>query len=329
MTIVASRIPAEQLLRVTTLNVNHDPQEMERRTGMICDELSTLLPAVLCLQEVTFAPDGTSHQLETIAAETGLSVVSARGQKQLEQGTTSGNAILSALPVLEAGAILLGTPEFPINRAQYAVLQAPTGQTLIIVSAHLAWGGDKEGIRLAQMTSIDGRVRELMDRYKDHRPVAILAGDFNTAPGSDTNRYLNGQGSGADGGYTFWTEAFAVAGDAAEAATVAADNPWAQATARNVGIEYPEMLPDRRIDYVWTYGWAYGRAGCPVAMKRSFTDTTRYGYPASDHYGLTVDFWTPPILAPVPAVLLSAGDDILTGQLMLDLEEARKDSALV
>lgn len=329
MNTVASQIPAEQLLRVTTLNVNHDPQEGERRTGMVCDELSTLLPAVLCLQEVTFEPDGSSHQLETISGETGLAVVSARAQATSKHGRPWGIAILSALPALESGAILLGTPDFPINRAQYAVLQAPAGQTLIVVSAHLAWGGDKEGVRLAQMTAIDGRVRSLLDRYKDHHPVAILAGDFNTAPGSDTNRYLNGQGAGADGGYTFWTEAFAVAGSPDEAVTVAANNPWAQATARIVGIEFPEMLPDRRIDYVWTYGWAYGRAGCPVTMQRSFTDTTRYGYPASDHYGITVDLWTPPVLAPVPAEMLSVDDTLDAGQLMLDLEEATKDGLLV
>jgi endonuclease/exonuclease/phosphatase family metal-dependent hydrolase len=159
-----------------------------------------------------------------------------------------------------------------------------------------------------------------MDQYKDHNPLAILTGDFNTLPGSDTNRYLNGLGAGANGGYTFWTEAFALAGNPEEATTVSAGNHWAQLTARSVGIEFPEMLPDRRIDYVWTYGWAYGRPGCPVAMQRSFTDTTRYGYPASDHYGLTVDFWTPPILAKVPAELLITGDDILAGQLQLDLE---------
>jgi endonuclease/exonuclease/phosphatase family metal-dependent hydrolase len=326
---IVSRIPAEQLLRVTTLNVDHSPEEMERRTGIICDELGTLRPAVLCLQEVTFEPDGTSEQLASISAETGLAVVSARAQATTRHGRRSGNAVLSSLPALESGVILLGTPDFPINRAEYAVLKAPTGQTLVIVSAHLAWGGDKEGVRLAQMTAIDGRVRALMDRYKDRHPVAILAGDFNTLPGSDTNRYLNGLGSGVDGGYTFWTEAFAVVGNPEEATTVAGNNHWAQATARIVGIEFPEMLPDRRIDYVWTYGWAYGRPGSPVAMQRSFTDTTRYGYPASDHYGLTVDFWTPPILAPIPAELLIVDDTLDAGQLMPGLEEAAKDVALV
>ncbi|ACL42026.1 Endonuclease/exonuclease/phosphatase (plasmid) [Pseudarthrobacter chlorophenolicus A6] len=322
MSPVTSRIPAEHQLRVTTLNINHAPDELERRTGLACDELSALLPAVLCLQEVRFEVDGGSFQLDTIAAETGLAVVSARAQHPTRDGALSGNAILSHLPAIEAGSIVLGTPDCQLTRADYAVLEATTGQTLIVVSAHLAWGGDQEGTRLIQMTAIDNRVRTLMGRYQDQNPVAILAGDFNTLPTSDTNRYLNGQGTGANDGYTFWTEAFAVVGNPEEAATVAAGNYWAQQTARSVGIEFPEMLPDRRIDYVWTYGWAYGRPGCPVAMQRSFTDTTRYGYPASDHYGLTVDFWMPPVLAQVPAVLASASDDSLIGRLLL-LEEAK------
>lgn len=191
-----------------------------------------------------------------------------------------------------------------------------------MVSAHLAWGGDKEGIRLAQMTVVDRSVRALMNLYRDRHPVAILAGDFNTTPGGDTYRYLNGHGRGADGEYTFWTEAFATVGKPEEAITVAGENHWARATARIVGIEFPELLHDCRIDYVWAFDWAYGRAGCPVAMQRSFTDTTRYGFPASDNYRLTVDFWTPPILAPVPAELISTGNDILTGQLMRKLEAA-------
>lgn len=315
-------IPAEELLRLTTLNLNHAPDEIERRTGLVCDELSALKPAVVCLQEVRFEADGTSPQLEAISAETGLDVLSATAQCEHKYGGRTGLAVLSSLPSLESGSISLQTPHYRLNRAEYAVLQSPAGRAIIVISAHLACGGDLEGTRLTQVTAIDAKVRALMRRYKDRFPVTLLAGDFNTAPGSDTNRYLNGQGAGADGGYTFWTEAFALVGNPEEATTVAAANPWAQQTARSVGIEYPEMLPDRRIDYVWTYGWAYGRPGCPVAMQRSFTDTTRYGYPASDHYGLTVDFWTPPILAKVPAELLAVDDDVLAGQLMLDLEEA-------
>lgn len=63
-------------------------------------ELGVLLPAVLCLQEVRFESDGASLQLKTIAAETGLHVVSARAQHGRKDGGLSGNAVLSALPVL-------------------------------------------------------------------------------------------------------------------------------------------------------------------------------------------------------------------------------------
>lgn len=325
MNTVASRIPAEHLLRITTLNANHAPDEFDRRLGILCEELGTLDPAVLCLQEVCFELDGTSLQLKTITAETGLNVASASAQHYTRDGGLSGNAILSSLPALEAGRIALGTPGCQLTVADYAVLSAPAGQTLIVVSAHLAWGGDQEGTRLTQITAIDNQVRVLMNRYQDQNPVAVLAGDFNTLPGSDTNRYLNGQGPGADGGgYTFWTEAFAVVGNPEEATTVAADNHWARKTARIVGIEFPELLPDRRIDYVWTFGWAYGRPGCPVAMQRSFTDTTRYGFPASDHYGLTVDIWTPPVMAAVPAELQRL-DTGLTHSLVFD--EAEKEDA--
>jgi endonuclease/exonuclease/phosphatase family metal-dependent hydrolase len=317
VTAVADRIPAEHQLRITTLNINHDPAELERRTGLVCDELGILRPEVLCLQEVTFEADGTSRQLKMIAAETGLAVVAASTQSTSKHGHLSGNAVLSSLVRIEAGTIVLGTPGEVLKRVDYAVLQSRTGQTLIVVSAHLCWGGDKEGVRLAQTTAIDGRIRALMDRYKDRHPVAILAGDFNSLPDSDTHRYLAGLGAGANGGYTFWTEAFAVAGNPEEATTVAADNYWAQKTARGVGIEFPELLPDRRIDFVYTYGWAYGRPGCPVAVQRSFTDTTRYGFPASDHYGLTADFWTPPV--PGADVRTAAGHETVapTGQLAI------------
>lgn len=320
---IASRIPAEHLLRVTTLNINHAPEAVDLRTGLVCDELGALRPDVFCLQEVRFDADGTSPQLEAITAATGLTVATALAQADSKHGSLTGNAILTVLPVIESGSFLLGTPDAKLKRANYAVLQAATGQSVIVVSAHLFWGGNKERERLIQATAIDAHVVKLMAKYHDKDPMAVLAGDFNTTPGSDTNRFLTGHGAGAHGGYTFWADAFTVAGNPAEATTVAADNHWAQATARGVGIVFPEMLPDRRIDYVWTYGWAYGRPGAPVAIKRSFTDTTRYGYPASDHYGLTVDFWTPPVPGALVPALAEHTTGAPTGQLAIivpDLE---------
>ncbi|MFF1880167.1 hypothetical protein ACFVVC_01695 [Pseudarthrobacter sp. NPDC058196] len=51
-------------------------------------------------------------------------------------------------------------------------------------------------------------------------------------------------------------------------------------------------------------------------MRRCFTDTTRYGFPASDHYGLTADLWTPPV--PGANILASADHETApTGQLAI------------
>ncbi len=287
-------IPDGHKVRVVTLNALHSTDAATERVSLVCDELQTLGPDVFCLQEVRYNLNGSSAQLDTIASKTGLLVVFALPQHQMSNGFMSGNAILSRLDVIEAGHFPLGTPQALMNYANFAVLATPSGRTLITVSAHLHWGGEKERERLTQMTFIDRKVKELMARYADHEPMAVLAGDFNTLPSSDTVRYLSGNGAGTDGGYTFWTDSFDVLGDETTATTVANDNPWAVKTAKSLGIMFPQLLPNRRIDYVWSYGWTYGKAGSPVRLTRDFTDDSRLGYPASDHYGLTVDFWTPP-----------------------------------
>lgn len=284
-------IPGEDLLRVGTLNANHAPEAARERTALVIDEQNRLRHDVLCLQEVRFEYDGTSRQLDDLVRGTGLGLVAARAQAEVVGGMT-GNAILSSLPVLESGHFPLGTPDAKIPHASYAVLGAPSGQPLIVVSAHLRWGGDQERQRLIQATAIDFLVRSLMARYEGRNPMAVLAGDLNADPDSDTIRFLQGKGAGATHGYTYWTDALS-AGSRAEAITVANDNPWAMETAKLKDIRFPHLLPNRRIDYIWTYGWTYGKPGGVVHLQRTFTDTSRYGYPASDHYGLTADLWTP------------------------------------
>lgn len=287
--------PSDELLRIGTLNANHAPQAVRERTRLIIDEQNRLRHDVLCLQEVRFGYDGSSSQLEELAFGTGLRLVTARAQAEIEGGMT-GNAILSRLPILESGEFPLDTPGVKIPNASYAVLKIPSGRALIVVSAHLSWGGDRERERLIQATTIDFHVRTLMAAYQQQDPMAVLAGDLNTDPDSDTIRFLQGKSAGATHGYTYWTDAF-TAGDPAEAVTVANDNPWAMETAKLKDIRFPHLLPNRRIDYIWTYGWTYGKPGGVIKLKRTFTDTARYGYPASDHYGLTADLWAPPVEA--------------------------------
>jgi hypothetical protein len=71
-------------------------------------------------------------------------------------------------------------------------------------------------------------------------------------------------------------------------------------------------------------GHTAGRVPCRDAALLHGHD--RYGYPASDHYGLTVDFWVPPVLAPEPAGLRSE-DDMLQKALKLATEVNAEDPA--
>lgn len=301
-------IPAENQMRLTTLNAWHNDTMASERNELLCAELREIKPEVLCLQEVRFEPDGSSRQLKEITYATGLKVATGTSQTPPDYPHTSGNAILSTLPVLEAGTFFLNTPRAVVEDASYAVLQHSTGRAIIAISAHLHWGGNKERERVTQVTTIDREANVLAARYSHLKPLVVLAGDFNTLPESDSMRFLRGLGAGSDGRYTYWTDAWETHGTPEKQATVTNENHWAKETARSVGIQMPHMMPNRRIDYIMSLGWNHGKDGTVLRMNRCFDDAGTRGYTASDHYGLTADFWTAPLpaqAAPVEKRLLS------------------------
>jgi endonuclease/exonuclease/phosphatase family metal-dependent hydrolase len=289
-------IPVEHQVRMTTLNTLHAKTAVEERTSLLCAELQEIEPDILCLQEVRFEQDGSSLQLKNIAHETNLKIATSLSQTPPEYPHKSGTAILSTLPVLESGSFSLQTPNAIVKEASYAVLEHTTGKVVIAITAHLHWGGDKERERVKQVTAINREAKAIAERYSDLRPIIMLDVDFNTLPESDSMRFLKGLGSGSDDSYTYWTDAWETHGTPENEVTVSNKNHWAQHTARAVGIRLPHMMPDRRIDYIMSMGWNHGKDGTVLQMSRSFENTGEFGYTASDHYGLTADFWAAPIL---------------------------------
>lgn len=290
-------IPVEHQVRISTLNAWHNLESVPERTSLLCAEVQSLMPDILCLQEVMFEEDDSSLQLKNITHECDLNVITALRQTPTSYAHRSGTAILSSLHPFESGSFQLGTPTATNDNASYAVLEHTTGKAVIVITAHLHWGGDKERERLIQLTSINAEAKKLAARYSDLNPMVLLTGDFNTLPDSDSIRFLKGLGSGADGGYTFWSDAWDSIGTPENETTVSNDNHWAHMTARSVGIQMPHMLPNRRIDYIMSMGWNYGGSGAAIRLERSFDSTEKYGFTASDHYGLTADYWATPINA--------------------------------
>lgn len=130
-----------------------------------------------------------------------------------------------------------------------------TFEGLTVCSYHGAWGAFRQRERLDEARLLDVR----LSRRAAKGPV-LLCGDFNAMPGEPAIRLL----SGLTEAPTFWTEAQDTAvmlgmggpyptvlpGTSAEAAV----------TARSQGLD-PRLVPGRRIDYMFSYGWNYGRPG--------------------------------------------------------------------
>lgn len=288
------QIPDHHKLRIGTFNAMHIRHSIAERTELLCNEVKQSRHDIFCMQEVMFEQDGSSIQLKNLAFDSGLNIVTAIPQAYRKDGNRTGNAILSRLRVLESGNFSLRAEAY-IEDGTYAVFEHPSNRVVIAINVHLAWGGDKERERLMQATALDYKTKSLMEQYADRNPMVVLAGDFNTTPDADTMRFLKGSGAGSNARYTYWTDAFDVVGYPGNEVTSSRDNFWAQSTAMESGIQLPQFIPNRRIDYILTYGWQYGKPGSPLRLSRSFTDKAKYGFTASDHFGLDADFWVPPV----------------------------------
>lgn len=155
------------------------------------------------------------------------------------------------------------------------------GVTWNLFSAHLEHGSREEGRRYFQARVIDGLAGNLEEG--DPESVTVLGGDLNALPDSKTLRYLRGLDLDKDGGSTLWVDAWETAGQNVEEGTNNhGRNKLGMETARRCGSLWPELIPDRRVDYIMVRGWRYGLVGCPVGFFRLNDWDGEY----SDHEGI-------------------------------------------
>jgi endonuclease/exonuclease/phosphatase family metal-dependent hydrolase len=103
--------------------------------------------------------------------------------------------------------------------------------------------------------------------------VVLIGGDFNAPPDSDEIRTLTGRRPPPVDGFTLF-DAWE-SGGRGDGATWSRSNPWAA----------PILLPERRIDYVFT-GWPHrGGVGSVVSAELVGTEPVDGTVP-SDHYGV-------------------------------------------
>ncbi|KQO98218.1 endonuclease/exonuclease/phosphatase family protein [Leifsonia sp. Leaf264] len=274
------------MYRLASLNLLHSGERIDDRVSLMIAEAETLGFDALLLQEV---PERMDDIVRRVRAELGWEGFTYRPVPHPSLQLVAGNAILTRTAPSAVRDVRRVTDD-PSEVPTITTTVTEGGYEIHLISSHLYWGADHEGVRLRQALAIDQHAREL--RLANPDAVVLWGGDFNMLPDSDTNRYLSGAGV-VDGGSTFWVDAFDVAGAPEDELTSRTDNDLSVATARSVGIARPELVPARRIDYLKAFGWAYGRAGHPIGFGRWAGSEGEDGLTISDHYGVWADFLLP------------------------------------
>ncbi len=101
--------------------------------------------------------------------------------------------------------------------------------------------------------------------------TAVLWMYANTLPDSATIRYLTGLDPAPDRSSTLWVDSYAKTRSDRpcehDGCSSCPSNSRAAANTRIVGIENPQLVPHRRIDFLMARGYVHGRPLCPLAME--------------------------------------------------------------
>lgn len=281
-------------IKFATLNFLNKEHGHSERLETLSKFLKKELPDVISFQELIVTK---RDEFTKVLTEYGYVGTHADPIIQSD-GTVQDNAIYTRLPVVSQGQVLFDdlaifnhnpVPPIPVALIQ---VQAGTG-TMFFMSAHLAWGTHAEGLRLAQAIRLSETAQRLAEETGS--PV-ILGGDLNATDTSDTVQYLYGKKT-VDWKSHLWVDAFISKGNPEEWVTsdpICFYGHLTATTARGqIGDPVLEDFPKRRIDYIMSYGWTYGRAGGFTSCTRFGTEKLGNEYELSDHYGVMAEIRTP------------------------------------
>ena len=273
-------------IRIASLNLLNSDYNLETRINNLIAELETVNPDVLCLQEVM--DERTYHTLETIADTLGYkSSYHAINAPQMHTGVLFGNAIL--IKTAHATSSILYENQLDIYNPAPIITTTFTHNkyNVHVINAHLAWGSNSSGLRTRQAEKISQHAATT--RANDPKSIILFAGDLNAIENSGTVRYLQGLDETRTGETTLWIDAWLANGNTNNQITSNPTTPLGVLTASKFG-GGTDNYPKRRIDYIFSYEYCYGRAGYPTTFQRFADNDSKE---ISDHYGIYADILLP------------------------------------
>ena len=277
-------------IELSSINLLDAAETIGERLPRLVAGLRELGSDVVALQEVLPSAEGADalHEPTVEAlADAGL-LVAVHGS--FADGRTNAIAYRErVLTLIEAGDLGLGEQpqlRWQVPGVAYAVFEpvGEPGRRFAVISAHLAWGAEQGGARLANAVRIEQHAADLASRYPGL--LVFAAGDFNEVADGAALQYLTGKLI-VDGMPSFWVDLWDLLRRGDEGYTSIPSSHYAMLTARSVGIENAGLTPSRRLDYILVRGWAYQSLGATPDIE-TWGDAAAGD--VSDHLGLNLGF---------------------------------------
>ena len=285
-------------LNFATWNILGDDLERNSRLNIISQEIKEL--DFVAIQEVVMDEQSKTNTANSLSELSGLKIASCISGEisNLITGQNQGTAILSRLEIVNSN-LTISAPPFLVNKTSQeyrnyaaAILRTPNNRLILVCSVHLPWGAHNEVRRLQHSHYIDLQITKIMQTLPEGS-IAILTGDFNCTPNSESIRFLKGETVYKDYS-TFWVDIW---GEKGEGSGFTFDptfnNSNLYETAFRSGITAPELMPPRRLDFILVKGWVFGKPGSPLKSELLGRKPNSKGVFASDHFGVHAEIWNP------------------------------------
>lgn len=260
-------------IRVMTWNVWGRFGPWQQRHAGLVQTIRDAAADIVCLQESWVDSTG-ADQASLLGGDLGF-VSSFVGGEPMFGSWGLANAVLSRWAVhdVEMYELPALAPAEWGGLVQRAVIEGPR-RPILVFNVALDWPPHASG---ARQHALGHLVDVITADPLFARAPLMVAGDFNAGPDSDEIRMLVGRRDTVRPGFVLF-DAWDSAPDGQAAVTWSRSNPWAA----------PSLLPDQRIDYIFT-GWPRRGGVGSATAARLIGDTPHEGVLPSDHYAVIAD----------------------------------------